>query len=84
MCKKRRGIVKKFTSELSEEQGIVYHHLQKNVNDDGSNLVSLWVEISEFYEEVPSYICETYEKLSSIEQIEVIHFITKKIIRKNK
>lgn len=76
--------MKKFSTELSEQQGIVYHYLQKNLTNDGKNLLDLLVEISECYESIPKHISGTYNELSSVEQIEVIYFITKKIMRKNK
>ena len=75
--------MKKFTTELSEKQGLIYHYLSKEVTEDGSNLKDLYVEISECYEYVPENIADTFNELTSIEQIEVIYFITKKIMRKN-
>lgn len=75
--------MRKFTTELSEKQGVAYQYLFKNVTNDGSNLKDLYVEISEFYESVPEHIADTFNDLSSVEQIEVIHFITKRIIRRN-
>ncbi len=40
-------------------------------------------EVSEYYEAVPEHICEYCAELKEIEKIEVIHFVTRYILRKN-
>lgn len=42
------------------------------------------MEVEEAFEVVPENIHDTYISLSSIERIEVIHFFTKYLLRKNK
>ncbi|WP_121616590.1 hypothetical protein [Virgibacillus halodenitrificans] len=74
--------MKKYVTELSKEQRVVYEYLIKNLNDDGSNIFDLLVEISEFYPSVSDKVLDAFEGLSSKEKIEVIHFATKNVMSK--
>lgn len=75
--------MKKFAKELHVFQLMIYEFLKENVNEDGSNLIETLEEIKEGFESVPEKIYETYSSLNHIEIIEVIHFFTKHIMRKN-
>jgi hypothetical protein len=75
--------MKKFVNELHAFQLMIYEYLKQKVSEDGSNLIDTLVEIEEAYESVPERYHETYSNLNHIERIEVIHFFTKYIMRKN-
>ncbi|QDX94690.1 hypothetical protein EEL30_21865 [Brevibacillus laterosporus] len=75
--------MKKFVNELAPKQKKIYDYITSNVTDDGSDLIGLLEEVSEYYEAVPEHICEYYTELKEIEKIEVIHFVTRYILRKN-
>ncbi|WP_064199051.1 hypothetical protein [Brevibacillus brevis] len=75
--------MKKFVNELSPEQSKVYTFITKNVTDDGGNIIEILLEVSEWYESIPEKISDCYGSLSEIEKIEVIHFVTRYILKKN-
>ena len=75
--------MKKFANELNVFQLRVYEYLKQEGTDDGSNLIDNLGEIKEGCEYVPDSVYESYARLSEIERIEIIHFFTKHIMRKN-
>lgn len=77
------GKMKKFANELDNFQLTVYEYLKKEVNEDGSNMITILNEIEDGFLCVPDNICETYSTLNQIQRIEVMHFFTKYIMRKN-
>lgn len=77
--------MKKFAKELHVFQLMIYEYLKSNAgHDDGENFMNTLMEIEEGFESVPENIYNTYQNLKPIERIEVIHFFTKYLMRKNK
>ena len=74
--------MKKFTTELSDDQGVVYRYLIKDVGT-GLSLVETLQMIEEQYECITEHVSDCFARLTSIEKVEVIHFVTKNILRKH-
>ena len=75
--------MKQFLNELNLSQLAIYKHLKEVTTDDGSNFKENLVEMEEDYESVSERISSIYNSLSDIEKIEVIHFFTKYLMKKN-
>ena len=61
---------------------MIYEHLKKAVQNE-DNLVTALMEIEEGFEIVPEKIYSAYSSIKPIEKVELIHFFTKYIMRKN-
>lgn len=76
--------MKKFVNELSTSQSILYEYLNRVAShDDGINFIESLTELNDSFECVPEKVYNSYTSLSSIEIVEVIHFFTKYLLRKN-
>lgn len=76
--------MKKFANELDTFQLMIYEYFKsKSGHDDGDNFMGTLMEMEEGFECVPDNIYNVYQNLSPIERIEVIHFFTKYLMRKN-
>ncbi|SPU37938.1 Uncharacterised protein [Lysinibacillus capsici] len=73
--------MKKFVNELNVFQLILYKYLKTNVNWDGSNLISILLEIEEGHECIPDKTYEAFMNITAIERVEVIHLFSKYILK---
>lgn len=73
-------MVKKL-KELNESEKIVYNYILKSVNDDGSNLVTILMEIEEFYSTIEESVLDAFEVVSEIEMVNIINLVSSKILK---
>lgn len=75
-------MVKKL-KELNESEKTVYNYILKNVNEDGSNLVTILMEIEEFYSTIEESVLDAFEVVSEIEMVNIINLVSSKILKKH-
>lgn len=75
--------MKNFLNELSSHQLSIYEYLKSELTDDGENLISIFNEIEEGYDSVPERVHISFMNMRPVERVEVIHFATRYIMRKN-
>lgn len=75
--------MKKYVNELNECQLIIYEYLKKNVTNNGTNLIDTLMELNDSYETTPDNVYRAYQSINDIEVVEVIHFFTRYLMRKN-
>lgn len=76
--------MKKFLNELDSSQLTIYEYFKRVTVKDGDNFKDVLNELDEAFEHVPDNIYNTYNGLNPLERIEVIHFFTKYLMKKNK
>lgn len=73
--------MKKFLYQLDASQRRVYQYIKSEVTYEGDNLIGILTELDEGFQSIPDVVYEAYCKMNSIEKVEVIHFISKHILK---
>ncbi|MBG9730808.1 hypothetical protein ABD87_15055 [Lysinibacillus sphaericus] len=75
--------MKKYLNELDSSQLTIYEYFKRVTTQDGDNFKNVLMEVEEGFENVTDNVYNAYQSLNSVERIEVIHFFTKYLLKKN-
>lgn len=74
-------MARRIFKDMNEEQQHVFIFLLKNVDADGENLVEWLQRIQSGHDWVDAETFSSYKRLTSVEFLEVVHFVTKHLLK---